>query len=147
MKKKVYHWQPELSTAIIYWSCTFGILFLSLILTLEHTRPYLISNIVLGIFFFFALVGCNRYFMIEDEQLIVHALLPIRRKKITLSAIEMIRVGPKCIEISSPGFKEGTQLFIMTKKNKVAFIKSMKQQSLLSATIIDDPQLTISKHY
>jgi len=147
MKKKVYHWQPELSTAIIYWSCTFGILFLSLILTLEHTRPYLTSNIVLGIFFFFTLLGCNRYFMIENEQLIVHALLPIRRKKITLSAIEMIRVGPKCIEISSIEFKEGTQLFIMTKKNKHAFIQSMKQQCSLTAQIIDDPLLTIGKHY
>ncbi|ALS37958.1 hypothetical protein ABID30_000363 [Enterococcus rotai] len=147
MKKKVYHWQPELSTAIIYWSCTFGILFLSLILTLEHTRPYLTSNIVLGIFFFFTLLGCNRYFMIENEQLIVHALLPIRRKKITLSAIEMIRVGPKCIEISSIEFKEGTQLFIMTKKNKHAFIQSMKQQCSLTTQIIDDPLLTIGKHY
>ncbi len=147
MKKKVYHWQPELSTAIIYWSCTFGILFLSLILTLEHTRPYLTSNIVLGIFFFFTFLGCNRYFMIENEQLIVHALLPIRRKKITLSAIEMIRVGPKCIELSSTEFKEGTQLFIMTKKNKQAFIQSMKQQRSLTAQIIDDPLLTIGKHY
>ncbi|MBO0472656.1 hypothetical protein IGL98_001724 [Enterococcus sp. DIV0840] len=147
MKKKVYHWQPELSTAIIYWSCTFGILFLSLILTLEHTRPYLISNIVLGIFIFFAFLGCNRYFIIDDEYLIIHAILPIRRKKITLSAIEMIRVGPKCIEVNSPELKEETQMFIMTKKNKAAFIEKLKQQELFTAKIIDDPELTISKHY
>ncbi|MGX7139203.1 hypothetical protein RV15_GL000838 [Enterococcus silesiacus] len=147
MKKRVYHWQPELSTAIIYWSCTFGILFLSLILTLEHTRPYLISNIVLGIFFFFVLLGHNRYFIIDDEHLIVHALLPIRRKKITLSTIEMIRVGPKCIEMTSTGFKENTQMFIMTKKNKTAFIASLKRQALFTAKIIDDPELTICKHY
>lgn len=147
MKKKVYHWQPELSTAIIYWSCTFGILFFSLILTLEHTRPYLISNIVLVIFFFFALLGCNRYFMIDDEYLIVHALLPVRRKKITLSTIEMIRVGPKCIEIKSSEFKEGTQMFIMTKKNKTAFLESIKEKPSFTATVIDDPDLTISKHY
>ncbi|EOH98672.1 hypothetical protein UAW_01268 [Enterococcus haemoperoxidus ATCC BAA-382] len=147
MKKRVYHWQPELSTAIIYWSCTFGILFLSLILTLEHTRPYLISNIVLGLFFFFAFLGCNRYFMIEDEFLIVHALLPMRRKKITLPSIEMIRVGPKCIEIKSSEFKENTQMFIMTKKNKTAFLESIKQNSFFTATVIDDPELTIGKHY
>lgn len=147
MKKKVYHWQPELSTAIIYWSCTFGILFLSLILTLEHTRPYLISNIVLGIFFFFALLGFNRYFMIDDKYLIVHALLPVRRKKIILSKIEVIRVGPKCIEIKTSEFKEGTQMFIMTQKNKNAFIVSLKQHPLFKAKIMDDPGLTISKHY
>ncbi|MEI5992224.1 EbsA family protein [Enterococcus crotali] len=147
MKKKVYHWQPELSTLIIYWSCTFGILFLSLILTLEHTRPYLISNIVLGIFVFFALLGCNRYFIIDDDQLIIHALLPIKRKKITLSAIETIRVGPKCIEVKSSELKERSQMFIMTKKNKTAFIASLKQQQTFTAAIIEDPKLTISKHY
>lgn len=147
MKKKVYHWQPELSTAIIYWSCTFGILFLSLILTLEHTRPYLTSNIVLVVFIFFALLGRNRYFIIDDTYLIVHALLPVRRKKITLSTIEMIRVGPKCIEINSSGFKQGTQLFIMTKKNKTAFIESLKKKTLFTGEIIEDPELTLSKHY
>lgn len=147
MKKRVYHWQPELSTAIIYWSCTFGILFLSLILTLEYTRPYLVSNIVLGIFFFFALLGCNRYFKIVDGYLIVHALLPVRRKKITLTTIEMIRVGPKCIEIKSSEFKEGSQMFIMTKKNKAAFIESLKQRTNFVGEVIDDPELTISKHY
>ena len=147
MKKKVYHWQPELSTAIIYWSCTFGILFLSLILTLEHTRPYLVSNIILGIFIFFAFLGYNRYFFIDDEHLIIHAILPIRRKKITLSAIEMVRVGPKCIEVKSSELKEETQMFIMTKKNKTAFIETLKQQTLFTAKIINDPELTISKHY
>ncbi|WP_430607995.1 hypothetical protein IGJ55_001553 [Enterococcus sp. AZ170] len=147
MKKKVYHWQPELSTAIIYWSCTFGILFLSLILTLEHTRPYLTSNIILGIFIFFVFLGCNRYFIIDGKYLVVHALLPVRRKKITLSAIEAIRVGPKCIELKSCDFKEGTQMFIMTKKNKNAFIETIKQHKSFKATIIDDPELTISKHY
>ncbi|EOI00557.1 hypothetical protein UAY_01660 [Enterococcus moraviensis ATCC BAA-383] len=147
MKKKVYHWQPELSTAIIYWSCTFGILFLSLILTLEYTRPYLTSNIVLGIFFLFTFLGYNRYFIIEDKWLIIHALLPVRRKKITVSAIETIRVGPKCIEIKSSDFKEDTQMFIMRKKTKLAFIEAIKQHELLSAKIIDDPELTIVKHY
>lgn len=147
MKKRVYHWQPELSTAIIYWSCTFSILFLSLILTLEYTRPYVASNSVLGIFFFFALLGFNRYLKIEDDYLIIHALLPIRRKKITIATIGIIRIGPKCIELKSSEFKESTQMFIMTKKTKMAFIESMKQQKMFQATIIDDPDLKIGKHY
>ncbi|MEI5992640.1 EbsA family protein [Candidatus Enterococcus mansonii] len=147
MKKKVYHWQPELSTAIIYWSCTFGILFLSLILTLEHTRPYLTSNIVLGIFFFFVVLGFKRYFIVENEQLVIHTLLPVNRQKITLSAIEVIRVGSKCIEVKSSEFKEGSQLFIMTKKNKQAFIVAIKQKKSFTATVIDDPDLKIGKHY
>lgn len=143
MKKKVYHWQPELSMAIIYWSCTFGILFLSLILTLEYTRPYTTSNIVLALFFLFALLGCNRYFIITEEVLVIHALLPIKRKKITLGSIQTIRVGSKSIEIVSPEFKEGARLFIMTKKNKQAFIDKLSTQRALSAKIIEDEQLKI----
>ncbi|MGX7243263.1 EbsA family protein [Enterococcus quebecensis] len=147
MKKRVYHWQPELSTAIIYWSCTFGILFLSLILTLEHTRPYMTSNIVLGIFFLFAVLGFNRYFIIENESLIVHTLLPVRRKKITLATIELIRIGSNCIELTSTELRGDTQLFIMTKKNKMAFIESIKKQKLFTGKIVDDPELKIGRHY
>ncbi|GGC80569.1 EbsA family protein [Enterococcus wangshanyuanii] len=139
MKKRVYHWQPELSTAIIYWSCTFGILFLSLILMLEHTRPYLTSNIVLGVFFFFALLGLNRYFILKNDQLIVHALLPIRRKKISVQAIEAIFVGPKSIKIVSTEFKEGSQLYIMTKKTKAAFISQIKTMLPEHVLIHEDP--------
>ncbi|MBO0469331.1 EbsA family protein [Enterococcus sp. DIV0242_7C1] len=145
MKKRVYHWQPELSTTIIYWSCTFGILFLSLILMLEHTRPYLVSNIVLGVFFFFALLGLNRYFILKDDQLIIHALLPIRRKKIKVQTIEAIFVGPKSIKIISSEFKEGSQLYIMTKKTKVAFISQIETMLLDHVLIHEDPNQKAGK--
>ncbi|MCA5012914.1 MULTISPECIES: EbsA family protein [unclassified Enterococcus] len=139
MKKRVYHWQPELSTTIIYWSCTFGILFLSLILMLEHTRPYLVSNIVLGVFFFFALLGLNRYFILKADQLIIHALLPIRRRKIKVQTIEAIFVGPKSIKIISSEFKEGSQLYIMTKKTKAAFISQIETMLPDHVLIHEDP--------
>ncbi|MGG5340686.1 EbsA family protein [Enterococcus sp. AZ192] len=145
MKKRVYHWQPELSTTIIYWSCTFGILFLSLILMLEHTRPYLVSNIVLGVFFFFALLGLNRYFILKDDQLIIHALLPIRRKKIKVQTIEAIFVGPKSIKIISSEFKEGSQLYIMTKKTKAAFISQIETMLPDHVLIHEDPNQKAGK--
>lgn len=145
MKKKVYHWQPELSTAIIYWSCTFGILFFSLILTLEYTRPYRMSNIVLAIFFFFLLLGYNRYFFLQSDQLVIHTMLPIARKKITVATIEMIRVGPKSIEIYSSHFKEGSQLYMMTKKNKMAFIARIAEQKTFTGEIIKDDSLKVSQ--
>ncbi len=47
MKKQKFYWQPELASTIIYWSCTFCILFISLILALENNGPYLISNLVM----------------------------------------------------------------------------------------------------
>lgn len=146
MKKKIYHWQPELSTAIIYWSCTFGILFISLILTLENTRPYLTSNIVLVFFFVFLVLGLNRYFVIGDDDLFIHALLPKRRTKVPLKSITTIYVGPKSLEIYSPVLKEGSQLFIMTKKNKSAFIQHLKSHSSISCEIICDENQKMGKH-
>ncbi|MBP2100040.1 EbsA family protein [Enterococcus rivorum] len=146
MKKKIYHWQPELSMAIIYWSCTFGILFISLILTLENTRPYLTSNIVLVIFFLFFALGLNRYFKIGDDDLFIHALLPRRRKKVPLNSISTIRVGPKSLEIYSTALKEGSQLFIMTKKSKHAFIESLNKHSKIIGEIIYDENQKIGKH-
>lgn len=146
MKKKIYHWQPELSMAIIYWSCTFGILFISLILTLENTRPYLTSNIVLGIFFLFFALGLNRYFKIGDDDLFIHALLPRRRKKVSLNSISTISVGPKSLEISSRELKEGSQLFIMTKKNKEAFVEELKKHPKINCEINYDKNQEMNQY-
>ncbi len=38
--KKIIRWQPEWAQTIIYWSLSLIILFFSLILSLENTRPY-----------------------------------------------------------------------------------------------------------
>lgn len=146
MKKKIYHWQPELSMAIIYWSCTFGILFISLILTLEKTRPYLVSNITLGFFFLLVALGLNRYFKIGAKYLSVHALFPRRRTKIALQSISTVCVGPRGIELYSSEMKEGSQLFNMTKTNKQAFVEKLKNHPETSCEIIYDPHLKMSRH-
>ena len=56
-EKQKFYWRPELASTIIYWSCTFCILFISLILALENNGPYLISNLVMVPFFVFAYLG------------------------------------------------------------------------------------------
>jgi hypothetical protein len=65
--KKTIRWQPEPAQLIIYWSFTFIILFASLIMALENTRPYLGSNLVLGVFFFLFLIGLRRGGRFTDE--------------------------------------------------------------------------------
>lgn len=127
MKKKIYRWQPEVSVTIIYWSCTFAILFLSLILTLEHTKPYLASNIVFCVFFFFVYLGTNRYFLIGSENLTIHALLPMNRKTLPFQSIKEIKVGTKGIKIYSNSFDEQAQLFLMNKKTKQKFVAEIKK--------------------
>ncbi|WP_321383372.1 EbsA family protein [uncultured Enterococcus sp.] len=118
MKQKKYHWQPELSMAVISWSCTFAILFLSLILSLEYTRPYLVSNIVLAVFFVFALLGLNRYFKLTDQGVVIHYLLPFRKKELRMENIQTIKIGTKSIEIVSDAFSFGFTHFHYAKKNR-----------------------------
>ncbi|MBL1226300.1 EbsA family protein [Enterococcus sp. BWR-S5] len=145
MKQKKYHWQPELSMAIISWSCTFAILFLSLILSLEYTRPYLVSNIVLAVFFVFALLGLNRYFKLTDRGVVIHYLLPFRKKELRLESIQTIKIGTKSIEIVSEAFSSGSRIFIMPKKQKEGFIEALKEKSLTDKIVYDD-QLKLGEH-
>ena len=145
MKKKIYRWQPEVSVTIIYWSCTFAILFLSLILALEHNKPYLVSNIVLCIFFFFVFLGINRYFFISVNSLTVHTLLPMNRKEVPFQSITKIKVGEKGIEIYSNSFNEKTQLFLMNKKTKQKFIEDMGRLKDIKIEIFYDEHLKMHK--
>lgn len=145
MKKRIYRWQPEVSVTIIYWSCTFAILFLSLILTLEHTKPYLASNIVLCIFFFFVYIGISRYFLIGSEKLIIHALLPINRKEIPFQSIKEIKVGTKGIKVYSNFFDEQAQLFLMNKKTKQKFLEEIKKVANQNIMISYDKNLKMLK--
>lgn len=145
MRQKKYHWQPELSTAIISWSCTFAILFMSLILTLEYTRPYLVSNIVLAVFFIFALLGLNRYFKLTDQGMVIHYLLPFRKKELRFERIQTVRVGTKSIEIISNDFSSGSRIFIMPKKQKEGLVEALKAGSLSDKIIYDD-QLKLGEH-
>ncbi|WP_339101975.1 EbsA family protein [Candidatus Enterococcus clewellii] len=145
MKQKKYHWQPELSTAIISWSCTFAILFMSLILTLEYTRPYLVSNIVLAVFFIFALLGLNRYFKLTDKGLMIHYSLPFRKKELRFEKIQTVTVGTKSIEIVSEEFTSGSRIFIMPKKQKEGLIQALKERELVDRISYND-QLKLGDH-
>ncbi|BAL62029.1 EbsA family protein [Melissococcus plutonius] len=125
MKKKIYHWQPELASTIIYWSFTFGILFISLILSLEHTHPYLISNLVLAIFFFFFVLGFKRYFKIEKNNLFIYTLFSLNNKRVPFSSITKIQIEKRRIEIYSKAFKNDSQTFLMMKKTRDQFIAEL----------------------
>lgn len=145
MNKKIYRWQPELATTIIYWSCTFSILFISLILTLEHTKPYSVSTIFLLFFFFFFYLGFNCYFTITNQQLVICTFSFLKKKSIHLHSIEKIKIGNNCIEITSNDFKNKNRLFIMSNKNKDLFVKSLKQNKSFVAPIIEDKHLKIGE--
>ena len=123
MKKQKFYWQPELASTIIYWSCTFCILFISLILALENNGPYLISNLVMVPFFVFAYLGIARSFNLTETSLIVRDVLWFRKKALPLSQIEKVTYNEKSIEIFSSEFKEGSKVFLMKKKTIPLFLE------------------------
>ena len=145
MKQKKYFWQPELSMTIISWSCTIAILFMSLILSLEYTRPYLVSNIVMVVFFVVAALGINRYFKITKDSICIHFLLPFHKKELSVHRIRLIKVGTKSIEIDSSQFSSGSKIYIMTKKQKNAFIGALKDMEMFQDKIVYDDQLKVGE--
>lgn len=126
MKKQKFYWQPELASTIIYWSCTFCILFISLILALENNGPYLISNLVMVPFFVFAYLGIARSFNMTETSLIVRDVLWFRKKALPFSQIEKVTYNEKSIEIFSSEFKEGSKVFLMKKKTIPLFLEALK---------------------
>lgn len=143
---KKYHWQPELSMTIIYWSATFAILFIGLILTLENTKPYLTGNFVIFLFFLFFLLGWNRYFHLHENTIVIHALLPCKRKKVHISAIQQIRVGTKSIELSYQNEQTHKHIYMMTQKKKQLFVEKIETHPNFSGEIIYDDQLKMGNH-
>lgn len=123
MKSKRYFWQPELSLAIIYWSITFIILFYGLIVTLENTRPFLKGNLIIGLFFIFAIIGLHRYLTIDEKGLTIHYSLFWRKKFLPTSHIEEICHRKDGIIIQQKGL--GEYRLAMSKKQQQRFFATL----------------------
>lgn len=143
MKRTYYHWQPELSTAMIYWSGTMMIFFFSLILSLEHTRPYWASNTVLVVFLCFVYLGWRRSLFINKHQLEIRYAAFWKVTKIPYDEIEWVREGPKGIELKSKRLPKPV-LFNMKVKTKEKFIKNLTSMEM-NAKFFYDESLKISK--
>lgn len=111
MKKQKFYWQPELASTIIYWSCTFCILFISLILALENNGPYLISNLVMVPFFVFAYLGIARSFNMTETSLIVRDVLWFRKKALPLSQIEKVTYNEKASKFFPQNLRKAQKSF------------------------------------
>ncbi|KAF1296052.1 hypothetical protein BAU15_12275 [Enterococcus sp. JM4C] len=137
MKRMYYHWQPELSTTMIYWSGTMMIGFFSLILSLEYTRPYWLSNTVLVIFFFFVYLGWRRSLCLTDTHLEIRYASFWKVKKVLYEEIEWIKEGPKGIELKTKITPEPV-LFNMRRKTKEKFIKNLTAKQTTIHIFYDD---------
>lgn len=89
-----YHWQPELSLAIIYWSLALMPTFFSLSLIYEHSRA---TNLIFAGFWttvIMTIFGCHRYFTIGDDGCLgITSFNPFVKKTIAISAISKIEIS------------------------------------------------------
>ncbi|HFR3896539.1 TPA: EbsA family protein [Streptococcus suis] len=119
-----YHWQPELSWGVIYWSLTFIPLFMSMTLLLEKLRVSGLFLLLVFLFLLLVILGLHRYFEIKETHLRIASANPFAVQKIEIATIEKIEVSYLAIRIFSQEFPNG-QVYHMRKWPKKYFINHL----------------------
>ncbi len=88
-----YHWQPELSWAIIYWSLSLTPMFIGLALLYERSQISLAIFVMFILFILLMGIGFHRYFRIEENQLYIASANPFASRKIQIKSISKIEGG------------------------------------------------------
>ena len=93
-----YHWQPDLSVLVTYWSIAVIPVFIGLALMYESSS---VPTLVLFSFFLFMAllaIGVHRYFTIyEDGILRIITANPFTPIKVKIDSIEKVEVNKKSI--------------------------------------------------
>lgn len=120
-----YHWQPDLSMLITYWSLSVIPVFIGLALMYESSS---IPTVVLFSFFLFMAllaVGVHRYFTIYDDGILrIITANPLTPIKVPISSIEKVEVRKNSIKLI---FNDGSRsrTFCMRKWPKKYFINAL----------------------
>ncbi len=123
--KKIIRWQPEWAQTIIYWSLTLIILFFSLILSLENTRPYWKSNLVLGIFLLFLFLGLRRAFILRTHSIKIRYAAFWKDRVITVQEIDKVIPEKRGVKVKYVGRQEPA-FYLMQKKDQASFVSYFK---------------------
>ncbi|HEP1820090.1 TPA: EbsA family protein [Streptococcus suis] len=130
-----YHWQPDLSWAVIYWSLTFLPLFVSMTLLLEKLRVSRLFILLLSIFFVMVVLGSHRYFELKEKDLRIASANPFAVQNISISNITKVEVSYLAIRIFSTELPNG-QVYHMRKWPKKYFINHLVVHSHFVGEII-----------
>ena len=120
-----YHWQPDLSMLITYWSLSVIPVFIGLALMYESSS---IPTLVLFSFFLFMAmmaVGVHRYFTIYDDGILrIITANPFTPIKVPISSIDKVEVPKNSIKLI---FNDGSRsrTFCMRKWPKKYFINAL----------------------
>lgn len=120
-----YHWQPELSWSIIFWSLVLTPFFLYLILLYERAKVSMGMYGFLGVCLILVVLGLQRYFIIApDGFLKIMSANPWKTKTITIASIEKVEVNFSSIIVYSQDYPEG-RTFYMRKWPKKYFVNAL----------------------
>ena len=120
-----YHWRPDLSMLITYWSLSVIPVFIGLALMYESSS---IPTLVLFSFFLFMAmmaVGVHRYFTIYDDGILrIITANPFTPIKVPISSIDKVEVTKNSIRLI---FNDGSRsrTFCMRKWPKKYFINAL----------------------
>ncbi|MGT2887473.1 EbsA family protein [Streptococcus didelphis] len=118
-----YHWQPELSWAIIYWSIAFAPIFIGLSLLYERTEIPSRIFILFAIFAVLVGVGLHRYFIIENNGILrIVSLKIFGPHKLDISSITKVEVTKSTLSII---VEDKKYLFYMRKWPKKYFLDAL----------------------
>lgn len=119
-----YHWQPELSFFIIYWSIAFVPIFIGLSLLYERTDIPSQVFVLFAIFIILVGIGLQRYFIIDEKRGIIKivSLKFFGPRRIKIKDIRKIEVTKSTITIFAKGKKH---LFYMRKWPKKYFLDAL----------------------
>ncbi|MBF8970884.1 MULTISPECIES: EbsA family protein [unclassified Streptococcus] len=120
-----YHWQPQLSILIIYWSLSLVPIFLGLALMYESSR---IPMVVLSSFVLFMIlmgIGFHRYFTIYDSgTLRIISANPFHPSRLAIDQIQKIEVTKTSITLYLFGQEKGLTYY-MRKWPKKYFVNAL----------------------
>ncbi|MBJ8325333.1 EbsA family protein [Streptococcus pacificus] len=122
--KMRYHFQPELSWLISYWSLTFIPIFVALSLLYEKTSMSSQIFLLFGIFLLLTGFGLHRYFIIEETGYLRIVTLNIfSKKRLLISDISKINVTKSTLTIVLNNGER--HLFYMRKWPKKYFLDAL----------------------
>lgn len=127
--KQTFRWQPDLAGTLIYWSLTFFILFFSLVMALENTKPYPESIAVTIVALFFIVIGNHRFIKITDQQLIIYYARFWKKTRIPLSSDPTIHINGKHLMICYDTGQFEAMMAAKTQQRLLASIKNIQKNS------------------
>lgn len=130
----IYRWHPEISTTIIYWSYSLGLLFLSVIIILEKIKFSWTALILFIIATCLVLNGWLKHLTIEDSEIKHYELRPKKRRSYNIAHIKTILLGCKGFTLVMADHKK--YVYIMSKKKLDLFIEEVEHHPDFKGTII-----------